>query len=124
MEHRDYVIVQPSKNVIFTNKLTDRLLAENPKPVKLTLSVSTSHPTEPLEIKSVRIEGVPEDVFKIEVTPLVPHQRYRLDLILPAYRKESFLYGRLLIETNYEKKPVLEIPVMARFGRPIPKRGG
>ncbi|MFN0058226.1 MAG: DUF1573 domain-containing protein [Planctomycetota bacterium] len=117
IEHINYVTSQPADGVQFGNKDTDKLLKEGAPPLVKAVTVIGNAPDSKFEISGVEFEGVAPGVFEVKVEPQVAGKRYTVSVSLAAYQSQSYLRGKLIVRTTDARCPVIEVPLLARFGK-------
>ena len=81
------------------------------------LRVIATDPDVQFEIESIDLQGVPEGLFDIQLTPEVPGRRYRITVSLVRDHDEIRARGNLRIFTNDPAHPVFDVRVFAQFKR-------
>lgn len=115
--HLEAIVLQPAGRLMFNNKDTNKLLVENAKPIQKYVNVMSASPDISFKIKEVILEEIPEDAVDLKTITVREGHAYRVILSIPAYRKETFLQGKLKIVTDLEDGLTQELLIFAKFGR-------
>lgn len=116
INHTDHILVdQPT--IRFSNRDTNKLLVDNPTPVIKRITVAAADPKTQFKVTGVRIEGIPDGIFKTEVSTLMEGRRYEVRVILSEYQKKTYVRGKLIILTDDSRRPEISIDAQAIFGR-------
>ncbi len=117
IEHWDPIDVQPANAIQFGNRDTDPLLIEGSPPVVKQIMLRSRSEDRSFQVLGVQLLDLPEGAFEAEVIPVVEGSSYVVEVRLPAYRKEVFLSGKIVITTDASINPERTLFVRARFGR-------
>jgi hypothetical protein len=117
IEHLDPIEVIPEAALQFDNRETDALLAAGAPPLTKSVILRSRDPERKFRVISVRLEGIPEGAVTTSIDTLADGSQYSVKVIIPAYRDEAYLIGKLLIETDSPVEPLRTLHLRAKFGR-------
>jgi len=115
IEHSDRIRITPGGNVVFYRRQTAHLETDPARDVSKELHVRPARPDLPCRVASVRLEDVPEGLFRAEVREEVANQHYVITVRVLKTFEESQVRGRLVIETDDPVRPRREREVYAQF---------
>lgn len=122
VDHQAPISVIPRGNVVFQRKDTDRLKVAGSAPVKRDLQIYSTAPGTRFNIKSMTMEGAPENLFRLSQREIRSGERYVVTIEVTEPRPERSIRGTLRIRTDHPKMPEVTARIYAQFGVPTPVR--
>lgn len=117
IDHWNPISVSAVGQVQFSNRDTDRLIADPATPVAKMVTLLSRDPERPFAVEGVRLEGFPEGVFSTQLTEVKPGLHFEVLLILHSYSDEAYLRGKVHIDTDASIEPTRTLNLLARFGK-------
>ncbi|MCA8959216.1 MAG: DUF1573 domain-containing protein [Planctomycetes bacterium] len=115
IDHQTPIVCEPSDPIQLLNKDTDPLLAEGAKPVTRRVIIRSVDPKTTFALQSAKIEGKGMEVFSVTHETLEPGRAYAVTISLDRYSDQTYIKGKLILETDAGDPKIVEI--MGRFGK-------